>query len=283
MMQEQNNIPVWLITGTSSGVGRTLAEAVLNHGHRVVLTARNLESLKDLADRFPDTAHAAALDVTDPKQVLKVVEEAENKFGRIDVLVNNAGIGYSSAIEEGEDDAIRSLFETNFFGLASMIRAVLPGMRERKQGTIVNVSSNSGVVAMPSLGYYSASKFAVEGLTEALWQEVTPLGIKVLLLEPGGMKTGILQKNRQSVRNPAYAETSGAVRDLLEKQGDSLLTGDPERIAKVIIKTVELEDKPNRLILGNAAFDQIMQKLDDLKTEYSAWETISRSTDFPEN
>ncbi|WP_339821296.1 SDR family NAD(P)-dependent oxidoreductase [Paenibacillus sp. FSL R7-0216] len=212
-----------------------------------------------------------------------MVEEAENKFGRIDVLVNNAGIGYSSAIEEGEDDAIRSLFETNFFGLASMIRAVLPGMRERKQGTIVNVSSNSGVVAMPSLGYYSASKFAVEGLTEALWQEVTPLGIKVLLLEPGGMKTGILQKNRQSVRNPAYAETSGAVRDLLEKQGDSLLTGDPERIAKVIIKTVELEDKPNRLILGNAAFDQIMQKLDDLKTEYSAWETISRSTDFPEN
>lgn len=282
-MQEQSYIPVWLITGTSSGVGRTLAEAVLNHGHRVVLTARNPESLKEIADRFPDTSYAAALDVTDPKQVLKVVEEAESKFGRIDVLVNNAGIGYSSAIEEGEDDAIRSVFETNFFGLASMIRAVLPGMRERKQGTIVNVSSNSGVVAMPSLGYYSASKFAVEGLSEALWQEVAPLGIKVLLLEPGGMKTGILQKNRQSVRNPAYAETSGAVRDLLEKHGDSLLTGDPERIAQVIIKTVELDDKPNRLILGSSAFDQIMQKLDALKSEYSTWESVSRSTDFPEN
>ncbi|MBW7454943.1 oxidoreductase [Paenibacillus sepulcri] len=282
-MQVQSNNPVWLITGTSSGVGRVLAEAVLNHGHRVVMTARNPEFLKELTDRFPNTAHVAALDVTNSKQVLEVVEEAEKKYGKIDVLVNNAGIGYSSAIEEGEDDAIRSVFETNFFGVASIIRAVLPGMRERKQGTIVNVSSLNGVVAMPSLGYYSASKHALVGLTEALWQEVEPLGIKVLLLEPGGMKTGIMQKNRQSVRNPAYDKTSGAVKDLLEKQGESFLTGDPERIAQVIIKLVEQEDKPHRLILGNAAYEQLVQKLDAMKAEYSAWESISRSTDFPTN
>ncbi|RED37380.1 oxidoreductase [Paenibacillus sp. VMFN-D1] len=280
-MQKQSN-PVWLITGTSSGVGRVLAEAVLNHGHRVVLTARNPEALKELAEQYPDSTHVAALDVTNSKQILEVVDEAERKFGGIDILVNNAGIGYSSAIEEGEEADIRSLFDTNFFGLASMIRAVLPGMRARKQGTIVNISSNSGVVAMPSLGYYSASKFAVEGLTEALWQEVEPLGIKVLLIEPGGMRTGIMSKNRRSVRNPAYDETSGAVKDLLEKHGDSLLAGDPERIAQVIIKMVEKEDKPHRLILGNAAYDQIMDKIDNLKAEYRAWRSVSRSTDFPE-
>ena len=282
-MQTQVNQPVWLITGTSSGVGRVLSEAVLNEGHRVVMTARNPESLKELANRFPSTAFIAALDVTDPKQILEVVREAESKFGPIDVLVNNAGIGYSSAIEEGEEDVIRSVFETNFFGAAAMIRAVLPGMRERKQGTIVNVSSLNGVIAMPSLGYYSASKHALVGLTEALWQEVEPLGIKVLLLEPGGMKTGIMQKNRQAVRNPAYDGTSGYVKDLLAKKGDAFLTGDPERIAQVILEMVEREDKPHRLILGNAAYDQILQKLDALKSEYSAMESIARSTDFPPN
>lgn len=275
--------PVWFITGTSSGVGKVLSEAVLKHGHKVVMTARNTESLKELANLYPDTAHIATLDVTNPKMVLDVVEEAEKRFGRIDILVNNAGIGYSSAIEEGEDDVIRSVFDTNFFGVASMIRAVLPGMRKRKQGTIINVSSLNGMVSMPSLGYYSASKHALVGLTEALRQEVEPHGIKVILLEPGGMRTGIMQKNRQAVRNPAYDDTSGYIKDLLKKNGDSLLTGDPERIAQLVIKLVEQKEQPNRLILGKSAFEQIVQKLDALKAEYIAWEKTSHSTDYPVN
>ena len=178
MLQKTMSNPVWLITGSSSGLGHALASAVLHRGHRVILTARNTAPMQALADAFPETALVCALDITKPQQIASVVSQVESHFGSIDVLVNNAGVGYLAAVEEGEEKAIRGQFETNFFGAAALIRAVLPGMRERKHGTIVNISSVAGFVSFAGMGYYAASKFALEGLTEALWQELEPLGIR---------------------------------------------------------------------------------------------------------
>src|SRR6202158_2931832 len=209
MLQKTTSNPVWLITGCSSGLGHALGSAVLRRGHRVILTARNAAPMQALAGAFPETALVCALDITKPEQIASVVSQAESRFGSIDVLVNNAGVGYLAAVEEGEEEAIRWQFETNFFGAAALIRAVLPGMRERRRGTIVNISSVAGFVSFPSVGYYAASKFALEGLTEALWQELEPLGISVLLIEPGGFRTGMLQRNRLRAHIAGTARSAG--------------------------------------------------------------------------
>ncbi len=185
----QQNAPVWFITGCSTGFGRDLAKLVLEKGWRAVVTARNPDTVQDFNTAYPDRALALKLDVTDPAQVAEAVKKAESSFGRIDVLVNNAGFGYLAAIEEGEDSEVRAMFETNVFGLAAMTRAVLPGMRQRRSGHIVNISSMAGLVGFPGVGYYNATKFAVEGLSEALAKEVEPLGIKVLVVEPGPFRT----------------------------------------------------------------------------------------------
>ena len=272
--------PVWLITGCSSGLGHALATTVLQRGHRVVLTARTTVPFYALAAAYPKTALVAALDVTKADQITSVVREAEAHFGSIDVLVNNAGVGYLSAVEEGEDHGIRWMFETNFFGAAAMIRAVLPGMRSRKNGSIVNISSMVGFANFAGMAYYGASKFALGGLTEALWQEVEPLGIKVLLIEPGGFRTGIVQRNRMSPQIGDYAGTSGAFRTYVNNMKEEDFIGDPARAAEVILKSVEGEKRAHRLVLGSDAYGAINAKLETLRTEYAASAGIAGTTDF---
>jgi NAD(P)-dependent dehydrogenase (short-subunit alcohol dehydrogenase family) len=272
--------PVWLITGASSGLGHALASAVLQHGHRAVLTARNTSSIETLASGYPAAALVEALDLTKPAQIADVVRKAEANFGSIDILVNNAGVGYLAAVEEGDDDSIRWQFETNFFGTAALIRAVLPIMRKRQRGTIVNISSMAGFVSHAGMGYYAASKFALEGLTEALWQEVEPLGLKVLLVEPGGFRTGIVQRNRFSEQIPAYAGTSGAFRNFVQTAADEVFLGDPARAAKALIEVIESDQRNRRVIFGSDAYGAITSKLQALQTEYEAGQSTAYSTDF---
>jgi NAD(P)-dependent dehydrogenase (short-subunit alcohol dehydrogenase family) len=202
---------VWFITGCSSGFGRELARLVLDRGYRAVVTARDLHKIEDLTAGREGRSLALKLDVTNKAEAADAVKMAESTFGSIDVLVNNAGYGYVGAVEESEEDEVRAMFEVNFFGLDRMIHSVLPGMRQRRRGCIVNISSDAGLVGFPGVGYYNASKFAVEGLSEALAKEVTPLGIKVLLVEPGPFRTDwagrSLKKSSQQIAE--YAETAG--------------------------------------------------------------------------
>jgi NAD(P)-dependent dehydrogenase (short-subunit alcohol dehydrogenase family) len=271
------NSPVWLITGASSGLGYALASAVLQHGHRAVLTARNTASIETLADSYPTAALVEVLDVTKPAQIADVVRKAEAHFGSIDILVNNAGVGYLAAVEEGDEDW---QFETNFFGPAALIRAVLPAMRKRERGTIVNISSVAGFVSSAGMGYYAASKFALEGLTEALWQEVEPLGLKVLLVEPGGFRTGIVQRIQVSEQIPAYAGTSGAFRNFVQSASEEMFLGDPTRAAKALIEVVESDQRSRRIVFGSDAYGAITAKVQALQTEYEAGQSIAISTDF---
>ncbi len=270
----------WLITGASSGIGAALARAVLKAGHNVAVTARNAARVSALADAAPDRVLPIALDLAHPDQIAAAVRAAEERFGGIDVLVNNAGLVYLGAVEEGEDAEVRKLFEANVFGLCAMLRAALPGMRARGSGTVVNLSSASGLVAYPGLGYYSASKFAVEGLTEALWQEVEPLGIKVILAEPGAFRTGINARSPRAPSNPACAPAAAEMLGFLEAAGDTICRGDPERAAAVILRAVETGDAPHRLILGSDAYAGVTGKLDAMRAEYARWEAVSKSTDF---
>jgi NAD(P)-dependent dehydrogenase (short-subunit alcohol dehydrogenase family) len=279
-LQKTTSNPVWLITGSSSGLGHALASAVLHHGDRVILAACNTAPMQALASAFPEAALVCALDLTKPEQIASVVRQAESHFGAIDVLVNNAGVGYLAAVEGGQEEGIRWQFETNFFGAAALIRAVLPGMRERNRGTIVNISSVAGFVSFAGMGYYAASKFALEGLTEALWQELEPLGIKVLLIEPGGFRTGMGLRNRLSEQIPDYASTSGAFRNFVQNAGDELFPGDPQRAADVIVKMVEADKKPYRIVLGSDAYAAITAKLEALRIEYQAGSAVAQSTDF---
>jgi NAD(P)-dependent dehydrogenase (short-subunit alcohol dehydrogenase family) len=274
-LEKTTSNPVWLITGSSSGLGHALASTVLHHGHRVILAARNTAPMQALADAFPETALVCALDLTKPEQIAGVVSQAESHFGAIDVLVNNAGVGYLAAVEEGQEEDIRWQFETNFFGATALIRAVLPRMRERRHGAIVNISSVAGFVSFAGMGYYAASKFALEGLTEALWQELEPLGIKVLLIEPGGFRTGMGLRNRLSEQIPDYANTSGAFRNFVQ-----LYPGDPRRAAEAIVKMVEADKVPHRVVLGSDAYAAITAKLEALRIEYQEGLAVAQSTDF---
>ncbi len=232
--------PVWLITGCSTGFGRELVRAVLAKGHRAVATARNPATLDEFASN-PNVL-VAALDVTDPHQIGNAVTQAMARFGQIDVLVNNAGYGYLSAIEEGEDDEVRAMFEVNVFGLANMTKAVLPGMRERRAGHIVNISSMGGLIGFPGIGYYNATKFAVEGLSEALAKECAPLGIKVITVEPGPFRTDWAGRSLKTPKKPIadYTETAGARRDGIQNYSGQQ-PGDPVRAANAIVAAVRAE------------------------------------------
>ena len=271
---------VWLVTGCSTGFGREFARQLIASGTQVVVTARHTDELAEFASA--GNALLLALDVTDPAQIAAAVGQATARFGRIDVLVNNAGIGYFAAIEEGEDAAIRRMFDINVFGLAAMTRAVLPGMRARHAGFIVNISSIGGLTSFPAIGYYNASKFAVEGLSEALWQEVEPLGIKVIVVEPSGFRTDWAGRSagESKLRIADYAATAGkaraGVRAVSGKQD-----GDPVRAVAAIIAAVAEPNPPHRLLLGNAAFEGAMAKLADLRHDVTENEAISRSVDFP--
>lgn len=274
--------PVWFITGCSTGFGRELACYVLEQGYRTVVTARNPDDIKDLAHK--GNALILKLDVTDHVQAEAAIIAAEYEFGCIDVLVNNAGIGYFAAVEESEEDEVRRMFDINVFGLARMIHVALPAMRKRRKGFIVNFSSIGGLTSFPSLGYYNATKFAVEGLSEALWQEVEPLGIKVMLVEPSGFRTDWAGRSASESDRQIedYAKTAGFwrkhIRAVSGKQA-----GDPKRAVQAIVQAIESGNPPHHLLLGNDAFDGAMAKINKLQKEFLAWETVSRGVDFPKN
>ncbi|MFY9970309.1 MAG: oxidoreductase [Roseiarcus sp.] len=277
-----NEKPVWFITGCSTGFGRELAKILLARGYRVVATARDPNKIADLVEGHGGNALAVALDVEKQPEIEAAVEAAKRIFGRIDVLVNNAGYGYLAAIEEGDDTDIRSVFETNVFGLAALIRAVLPIMRHQKSGAIVNISSMGGFIGFPGSGYYAATKFAVEGLSEALSKEVAPFGIKVLIVEPGPFRTDWAGRSLKTPKHPvdAYAETAIARRNQVQGYSGSQ-PGDPVRAAEAIIATVEQPNPPLRLPLGNFAYDAMGAELEAVRKEYAAVEAVARGADYP--
>jgi NAD(P)-dependent dehydrogenase (short-subunit alcohol dehydrogenase family) len=256
---------------------------VLDRGFRAVITAREPNQIQDLVAGHEGRALALKLDVTDKAEVVQSVKWAESAFGSIDVLVNNAGFGYVGALEESDEDEVRSMMETNFFGLARMIHEVLPGMRRRRRGNIVNISSIGGLVGFPGVGYYNATKFAVEGLSESLSKEVAPLGIKVLIVEPGPFRTDWAGRSlrRSSQQIPEYAETAGAFRENITSRSGKQ-TGDPVRAGEAIIKTLDSDHPPLRLVLGQIALDRARIKIENLSSEVEAWEETSRSADYPE-
>jgi NAD(P)-dependent dehydrogenase (short-subunit alcohol dehydrogenase family) len=215
-------------------------------------------------------------------QIDAAIKAAEDKFDRIDVLVNNAGIGYFAAVEESEEDQVRRMFEINVFGLSRMIHAALPGMRKRRKGFIVNFSSIGGLRSFPSVGYYNAMRFAVEGLSEALWQEVEPLGIKVMLVEPSGFRTDWAGRSANDSKRQIddYAATAGSWRSKV-RANSGKQPGDPVRAAHVIVKAIESPNPPHRLLLGNDAYEAATAKLEELRKQFSAWEAVSRGADFP--
>lgn len=278
-----SSTPVWLITGCSTGLGRALAERVLEHGHRAVVTARNVEQVRDIVDAYSDAALACALDVNDAARVDAVLKQAEQRFSGIDVLVNNAGYGYLAAVEEGDDEDIRDMFETNFFSSAALMRKVIPGMRARGSGHIVNISSVGGLVGAASSGYYNATKFALEGLSEALAQEVRPLGIRVTVIEPGPFRTDWAGRSLKTARNPilAYADTAGARRKQIAGYSGKQ-AGDPVRAADIIIKVVEADDPPHNLVLGKNGLERVRAKLSALMQSIDDWEDVTLSADYPD-
>ncbi len=272
--------PVWFITGCSTGFGRQIAKHVLDLGYRVVITARDPDDVHDLAEL--GDALVLKLDVTDRSQAEAAVKAAEEHYGGIDVLVNNAGIGYFAAVEESDESEVRKMFDVNVFGLCRMIHIVLPGMRKRRTGFIVNLSSIGGLRSFPALGYYNATKYAVEGVSEALWQEVEPLGIKVMLVEPSGFRTDWAGRSANETKHPIadYANTADKnIRHLRAISGHQ--SGDPVRAAEAIVQAVESANPPHRLLLGNDAYDGAIAKIDELREEFIQWEAVSRAADFP--
>jgi NAD(P)-dependent dehydrogenase (short-subunit alcohol dehydrogenase family) len=279
-MNETDARRVWLITGASSGFGRAIAEAALAAGDTVVAGVRQPAAMDDLAARYPGRATAVELDVTDASQVTAAVAQAVLWHGRIDALVNNAGRGLVGAVEETTDRELRDLMDLHFFGPAALIRAVLPHMRAQGSGAIVNLTSMGGRFSFAGVGAYSATKFALEGLSEALAPEVAPFGIKVLIAEPGAFRTGFAGGAlQQAPALPAYADITGPVRTDLPAT-DHKQPGDPAKAAAAILQALDSDKTPLRLALGNDAADTISAYLDDSRAEFSAWEHISRSTDY---
>jgi NAD(P)-dependent dehydrogenase (short-subunit alcohol dehydrogenase family) len=271
----------WLITGCSTGLGRALAEAVLERGENAAITARDSRRLEDLAKAYPDTALALTLDVTDDEQVTASVRHAEDAFGGIDVLVNNAGYGYRAAVEEGDPADVQRLFATNFFGPVALIKAALPGMRARRSGAIVNISSIGALRCPPGSGYYSASKAALEAMTASLRKEAEPLGIKVITVEPGGFRTDFSGRSlmQSAMAIDDYAETAGQRR----KENDTVdgtQPGDPALAARAIIEVVAAPRPPSLLLLGRDALATATAVLDAQRAEVQEWRELTTSTDF---
>lgn len=268
----------WFITGASRGLGHALATAVLNRGDRAILTARNPDSLASLVDAHPDAVLAIALDVTEPAAITDAVAAAQDRFGSIDALVNNAGYGYRAAIEEGETASVDRLFATNVFGPINLIKAVLPGMRAKKLGAIVNVSSIGARWCPPGSGYYSATKAALEGLSGSLQKELEPLGISVTIVEPGSFRTDFSGDSIDisDVQIEDYAETAGKRRARFE----GTQPGDPARAASVIIDAIDAEDTPDFLLLGPDALEVYDETSRQQAATVARWRDASASTDF---
>ena len=268
----------WLVTGCSTGIGRAIAAAALDAGHSVVVTARRPETVQDLVDAHPGRAVAVALDVTDRAQIADAVAAADSAFGGLDVLVNNAGYGYLSAVEEGDDAEVRALFDTNFFGAVDMIKAVLPGMRAQAGGHVVNVSSMTGIVTNPPNTYYSCTKHALEALTEGLAKEVGPLGIKVSALEPGAFQTDYITRSmHQAADVDGYAHVAER-KELINAFGEHL-PGDPAKLAAAELQIVDMDDPPLRLLLGRDVLQAFREKT-AAWTATDEWEPVTTSMDF---
>jgi len=273
--------PVWLITGCSTGFGHELAKAVLARGWNAVITARKLASVSDLAKTHPATALAVALDVTQNDQIAAAIAAAREKFGAIDVLVNNAGYGYQSSIEEGEEDKIRAQFDANVFGLFAVTRAVLPIMRAAKRGHIINITSVAGYIGFPGSGYYAASKHAVEGFSDSLAAEVNPLGIHVTCVAPGPFRTDWAGRSLIQTKGHIadYAETAYArMQFTAEKTGTQ--AGDPVRAAEAMIALTEAATPPHRIVLGAFGLEAVPKKLKAELAEIETWRQTGLDTDF---
>ena len=273
---------VWFITGCSTGFGRELAKEVLASGYRAAVAARNTDDVKDITEAYPDKAIAVKLDVTKADDIAAAVAQITQQFGQIDVLVNNAGIGYFGAIEESEEEEVRRMFEINFFGLANVTKAVLPVLRKQRSGHILNVASIGGLVGFPAVGFYNATKFAVDGYSESLSKELAPLGIKVTVIAPSGFRTDWAGRsaNNSKIVIDDYKETAGTNKDSIRGYSGNQ-PGDPVRAAKAMIKAVESEHPPLRLLLGEAALKGARNKIELLKKDFDAWEETTVGADFP--
>ena len=271
---------VWLITGCSSGFGRAIADAALAAGERVVATARNLRTLEELARTAPDRVHGVGLDVTQQADIDAAVASTLDRFGRIDVLVNNAGYGSVGAVEEIVEADLRALMDTMFFGAVALTQAVLPVLRAQGSGTVVQLSSQGGQLSPPGFGAYCSAKFALEAMTESLAAEITPLGLRALIVEPGAFRTAFGgSRLHHSPENPAYAETVGPTRAMIDS-ADGTQPGDPAKAAAVILTALDADNPPLRLALGNDAVDNIRVKHAQLADDLNTWEKLSRSTDL---
>ncbi|PMS21578.1 short-chain dehydrogenase/reductase [Trinickia dabaoshanensis] len=272
---------VWLITGCSKGLGRALARSALQSGYRVVASARDTAALEDLVCEYGDAVAAVSLDVTSQQQAEAAVAAAHERFGSIDVLVDNAGYGYLAAIEEGDESDVRAMFETNVYGTWNMIKAALPGMRKHRAGHIVNISSVGGLTTFPGVGFYHMTKFAVEGLSETLAKEIGPLGLGVTVVEPGAFRTDFrgASMKQSGMRIKDYADTAGKTRDSV-LAGHGQQQGDPVRGSRAIIAALESDRPPLHLVIGGDALDLVRAKLEDLRHDLDAWEHLTRSTNY---
>jgi NAD(P)-dependent dehydrogenase (short-subunit alcohol dehydrogenase family) len=275
---QEDLMKTWLITGCSSGLGKLLAEAVAGRGDRLVATARSTDALQALCDRYPDTVRGLSLDVTQPGAAAQAVALAESAFGGLDVLVNNAGFGFIGAIEEAEPGEYRPVFEANVFGLIETTRAALPALRRRERSCIVNLSSGAGIAGSAGFGIYNATKFAVEGLSEALAEELRPLGLNVIIVEPGPFRTEFLGRSMVTAAREiaAYAKMARQYR----QTNNGRQAGDPAKAVAVMLQAIDAEHPPLHLPLGPRAHAIAERKLDAFRADIAAWRDISIATDF---
>jgi short-subunit dehydrogenase len=272
---------IWLITGISSGLGKALAQAVLESGHFVIGTFRNQAQVDVFNAQHKDEAYALKLDITNQNEIQEAFDSIKKQFGKLDVLVNNAGFGFAGAIEETSDEELRAVFEANFFGALKVTQAALPMFRAQKSGHIVQISSHGGIKAFPGFGIYNASKFALEGFSEALAAEVAPLQIKVTIVEPGPFRTGFASTAFQQAENVLedYNATAGVFRARM-KQVDGKQEGDPMKAAQAILQITELAQPPLRLPLGKIAIGTISAKLDSVRKDMEDWRQVAEGAVF---
>lgn len=279
---ENTSRRVWLITGCSTGFGFELCKRVLAQGDLLVATSRNLDPLADLQPTFDGQLLTLQLDVTNGSNVRRVVAAAIQEFGRIDVLVNNAGYGLAGTLEEATDEEIRDQFDTNLFGTLAVTRAVLPHMRQQRSGRILVLSSIAGLVSNHGLCLYNGSKYALEGVFEGLAQDVAPLGIRVSIIEPGPFRTKFAGSSLKQTEPIAdYAETAGRIRQYFEKV-DGTQEGDPERAAQILVDLVNMDRPPLRLLLGKVALNRLREKYNRVLKDAEQWQAVTLSADYPE-
>jgi NAD(P)-dependent dehydrogenase (short-subunit alcohol dehydrogenase family) len=282
-MADSTSPRVWFITGTSTGFGSLLAKEALRRGDRVIATARDVSKLKELTVQYPDSARTFTLDVTKPAQIESVAQQAIAAFGHVDVLVNNAGYGVNGAIEEFSEEEFEPMFQTNIYGLIRTTRTFLPHFRQRRSGHIFNFSSIGGLTGAPGWGFYNATKFAVEGFSEALAGEMKPLGVHVTVVEPGPFRTDFLGRSGKLAAKelPEYVETAGKAREYLKTQAGKQ-PGDPQKAVEAIIAVADSPAPPLHLILGKPALVRFRDKLAQWQKEIAAWESVTTGADFPD-